>query len=79
MLDITFEPIPVEEFLPNFQPDFVEEPEVFEINLLDNKKKVFSLPALFDINPDDTYSFKIEKASLNKFVTIQELAVNEQI
>ena len=29
MLDITFEPIPVEEFVPNFEPDFIEEPESF--------------------------------------------------
>ena len=78
MLDITFEPIPVEEFVPNFEPDFIEEPESFEVNILESQKRVFSLPQLFDINPEDSYSYRVDKGSLYKFVTIQESIVNEQ-
>ena len=70
MLDITFEPIPVEEYVPNFEPDFIEEPETFEVNILDSQKQVFILPQLFDINPEDSYSFKVDKGSLYKFVSV---------
>lgn len=71
LIDISIEPVPIDPFIPNFEPEFVEDLKKVEISLNSSENVVYKLPKLIDLNEKDTHTLEIKNSRFHKYLSLQ--------